>query len=512
MERPAELGPAHAVDEQHEPRDGEHHAESKGGHGCEGHGRAGGVLRLPRPIFCGSMYEYDVLVLGGGTGGSAAAKAAHDAGAKVAMFNEGELGGLCILRGCMPTKTMLHAAHLRHHARHHTTPGIGHAELGFDFAAVMANKDQKVARFQRAKIASIERGGYRLIDARARFVGPDEVEAGGERYRFRTGAVIATGSVTWLPDLPGLAEVEYLTSDEVMALTERPRSMIVLGVGAIGLELAQFFARLDVEVDLIARRRVFVDVDPIISDEAGAAFRDEPHLTLHEETRTLAVREVDGGIELDVETDGERRTLTAERLLVATGRRPNIEGLGLEAAGVEVSAVGRIACGRDMRTSNPKVFVAGDASGHRLLLHVANWEGRVAGLGAAGEPGRHQVEERLHVEVVFSDPPMATVGMNETLARASGHDVVTATARFAETGRAITMDVAHGAWKLVADHATGEILGSQIFGPRADDIAHVISSIMYYRGTTTQILQMPWYHPTLSEVLLGLARDIQSRR
>jgi pyruvate/2-oxoglutarate dehydrogenase complex dihydrolipoamide dehydrogenase (E3) component len=180
------------------------------------------------------MHETDVVVLGGGTGGSAAAKAAHDAGAAVTMFHVGELGGLCILKGCMPTKTMLHAAHLRHHARHHATPGIAQADPGFDFAAIMGNKDAKVARFQRAKIQSIEAGGYRVVDA------------GGVRYRFRRGAVIATGSTTRLPDLPGLDDIDFLTSDDVMAMTSRPASMIVVGLGAIGLELAQFFARLDV--------------------------------------------------------------------------------------------------------------------------------------------------------------------------------------------------------------------------------------------------------------------------
>jgi pyruvate/2-oxoglutarate dehydrogenase complex dihydrolipoamide dehydrogenase (E3) component len=458
------------------------------------------------------MREYDVLVLGGGTGGTAAAKAAHDAGARVAMFNEGELGGLCILRGCMPTKTMLHAAHLRHHARHHRTLGVDATDPPFDFESIMRNKDAKVARFQRAKIASIAGGGYEVIDARARFVAPDQVEAGGERYRFTRGAVIATGSVTDLPELEGLDEVEFLTSDEVMTMREPPRSLLVVGVGAIGVELAQFFARLDVEVDLVGRRPIFADADPLISAEAHAAMRDEPNLQLHLVTRLLAVREVDGGVALEVEADGAVRTLSAERILLATGRRPNIDGLGLEAAGVEVAADGRIRCGPDMRTSQPRIFVAGDASGHRLLLHVANWEGRVAGLGAAGAPGPHAVEQRLHVEVVFYDPPMATVGMNEAAARAAGHEVVCASARFAETGRAITMDVQHGAWKLVADRRSGEILGAQLFGPRADDLAHLVSTLMYFRGTAAQVLAMPWYHPTLSEVLLGLAREIEAAR
>jgi len=157
------------------------------------------------------MQDFDVLVLGGGTAGTAAAKAAVLAGAHTAMFNDGELGGLCILRGCMPTKTMLHAAHLRHEAEHHRTPGIAHATLAADFAAVMRNKDAKVARFKNAKISGIENGGYEVIDARARFTGPDTVEAGGKAYRFTKGAVIAVGSTITEPGIPGLAEVPYWT-------------------------------------------------------------------------------------------------------------------------------------------------------------------------------------------------------------------------------------------------------------------------------------------------------------
>jgi pyruvate/2-oxoglutarate dehydrogenase complex dihydrolipoamide dehydrogenase (E3) component len=288
--------------------------------------------------------------------------------------------------------------------------------------------------------------------------------------------------------------------------------LLVVGVGAVGIELAQFFARMDVEVQLVGRRAVLVDTDPEISAAIHAAMHDEPDLTLHIVGRLTGVRGVEGGTELDVEVDGAIRTLRAERLLLATGRRPNLEGLGLDAAGIAVREGRPLRCGRDMRTTNPRVFVAGDATGRRLLLHVANWEGRIAGLGATGVPGPHAVEERLHVEVVFYDPPVASVGMNVAQARGAGHDVVSAIAQFRQTGRAITMDVAHGAWKLLADRATGEILGSQIFGPRADDLAHLVSSVMYYRGTTADVLAMPWYHPTLAEVILGLARSIETQR
>lgn len=456
------------------------------------------------------MREYDVLVLGGGTAGTAAAKAAVDGGARTAMFNDGELGGLCILRGCMPTKTMLHAAHLAHQAGHHQTPGVGRAQLEIDFAEVMANKDRKVERFVKAKLRGIESGGYQVIDARARFTGPDTVEAGGETFRFTRGAVIATGSVPAVPRLAGLENVPYWSSDDVMRLTQQPRSVLVVGSGAIGLELTQFFSRMGTRVILVSRRQILPSADPFIAAEMERALRDEPNLQLFAPAPPQRVEKTDSGVRLFVETSAGERSFESDALLLATGRHAAVADLGLEVAGVQLDGK-RISCGDDMRTSNPRIFVAGDASGDKLILHVANWEGRVAGLGAAAVPGEHRVNHLLHMEVVFTDPPLATVGMDQTQARDAGLDVVTATLRFPETGRAITMDVGHGAAVLVAGRRTGEIHGAQILGPRADDLIHILSGIMYYRGTAAQMLEMPWYHPTISEVLLTLARDLQSQ-
>lgn len=450
--------------------------------------------------------EFDVIVLGGGSAGTTAAKTAAAAGARTAMFNDGELGGLCILRGCMPTKTMLHAAHLLHHAGHHRTPGIGSATPSVDFGAVMANKDDKVQRFKQAKLAGIAEGGYQVIDARARFSGADTVIAGDRSYRFTQGAVVATGSLSTVPPIAGLADTPYLTSDDVMELRTQPKSLVVLGSGAIGLEFAQFYARMGTEVHLVSRRRVFTDAGPAIAEEMAVMLDHEPNLHAHHPADTLSVQKCADGIELEIAPSNGKQTIRAELLLVATGRRADIESLNLQAAGIRIDR-GRVVTDASMRSSNPNVFFAGDASGMRLLLHVANWEGTVAGLGAAQVPGDHRVENRLNMSVVFTDPPLALLGMTEAQAGEAGIDVICAKARFPETGRAITMDVQHGVFNLVAD-SKGQIVGAQIFGPRADDLIHALSGVMYYRGTVQDILAMPWYHPTLSEVVLGLAREI----
>ena len=454
------------------------------------------------------MHGYDVLVLGGGTAGSAAAEAAHRAGARVAMFNDGELGGLCILRGCMPTKTLLHAAHLAHEAGHSRTPGIRTLGATIDFAAVMANKDAKVERFKRAKIDGIRRAGYEVIDARARFTGPDTVEADGETYRFTRGAVIATGSAPSIPSIPGLDDVPYMTSDDVMRLSELPDSLLAIGSGAVGLELCQFFARIGTRVTLVSRRRVCEKVDPVLADEMEAILGTEPNFELIQPARTIRVGRQDGRVAFDLE--GGRR-IVADALLLATGRSALLDGLGLDAAGVEVRE-GRVVCGEEMQTSHRRIFVAGDATGEDLILHVASQEGRVAGLNAAAEKCVARVDRRLGMQVVFTDPPLATLGLTEAQAARQGRGVVTSQIRFPETGRAITQDVRHGLCKFVADVDRGEILGAQILGPRADDLIHTLAAVMHHHGTAADMLSMPWYHPTLSEVFLSLARGIENAR
>jgi pyruvate/2-oxoglutarate dehydrogenase complex dihydrolipoamide dehydrogenase (E3) component len=461
------------------------------------------------------MKTYDVLIIGGGTAGTAAALAAHQAlspvGGRVALFNKGELGGLCILRGCMPTKTMLHAGHLAYEAASHHTPGIGHAELSIDFAAVMANTDAKVARFKKAKLGAIERGGYEVIDAYARFSGPDTIEAEGKTYRFTRGAVLASGSDPIVPPIEGIEAVReaglYLDSDDVMKLTQLPTSAIVLGGGAIGLELGLFLARMRSEVYMVNRSGFLSKIDDELAEEMRLILDSEPYMTRIAPLTSRSIEVAGGRVYFNIETDEGPRTLIADRFVGATGREARINDLGLEAAGVEFER-GRVQHDAAMRTTNPRIFVAGDATGSELLLHVANWEGKSAGLGAAEIPGDHSVERRLRMAAIFSDPPLATIGQTEREANASGVPVITASAKLAQTGRAITMDTQHGLWKLVANAETGEILGSQILGARGDDIIHVISTAMYYHGTVFDLVKMPWYHPTLTEVGLSLAREL----
>ncbi|HXI02802.1 MAG TPA: FAD-dependent oxidoreductase, partial [Candidatus Saccharimonadales bacterium] len=434
------------------------------------------------------------------------AAAAAAAGARTALVNDGELGGLCILRGCMPSKTLLHSSHVLHEMRTAGRLGVHTGEIRVDVPAIYRRKDEKVARFQRAKIRSIESSPYDVIEGRGRFTGPATL-AVGDRLFGAGGYVIATGSRPAPSPVPGSGDVRVLSSDDLIGMGALPRSLVVHGAGAIGLELGQFLARMGVEVLIVGRSRPLSKVDRDCSDEMMQVLRDEPGLDGVMPGRILGVRKDGDGILFDIEGNGVRRVHRAEAFLSAIGRVPDVAGLGLDRAGVRVRD-GGILHEPSMRTTNPAIYVAGDATGSFQVLHLANQEGAVAGHNAArGVPERH-MDYRLRMWIVFTDPPFASIGLTEDEARREGRAIVSAVKRFPEQGRAITMETDHGLLKVIARAASGEILGAHILGPRADDLVHIIAAVMFYRGRAADLCAMPWYHPTLSEALIEIGRNL----
>lgn len=453
------------------------------------------------------MHDFDVIVLGGGSAGTSAAAAAVKAGARTALVNDGELGGLCILRGCMPTKAMLATAHAVHEVNHLEALGARlDGRVVPDFPRIMERKQQKVLRFQRAKIAAVEAQDYEVLFGRAQFEPGGGINVDGRALR-AAKYVITTGSIPTMLPIPGLERVPVWTSDDVMRLESQPRALLVQGAGPIGLELAQFFARIGTKVLVVNRSPLLHRFDADCGSELQRALEREPGFELAVPGVIEGLQPSDDGLLATVRTAEETREFAADALLMAVGRRAALDDLGLEHVGLSASGAG-LAHDSTMRTANPQVYVAGDATGEFQILHLANQEGTVAGRNAAGAEPPLEMDYRLKMSVIFTDPPFAQVGATESEARDAAGEILVGCARFAETGRAITMEVEHGLWKIFADPRAATVLGSVILGPRADDLIHLISVIMRSGLKINEICELPWYHPTLSEVMLTLGRDM----
>lgn len=454
--------------------------------------------------------RHDVLVIGGGSAGYAAARTARDAGADVGIVDPGPLGGLCILRGCMPSKAILRSAEIMALLRRAKEFGVAAADAKADLAAILDRKNRLVREFASDRIAALRDARFTFYERPASFRTPHEVSV-GEEVLTADAFVIATGSVPRDVAVPGLHEVGYVTSDGIFELHEQPSSLLVLGGGPVAVELAQFFSRIGTAVTLIQRSSHLLSH---LDEQLGAA--------LEVALRGEGMRIFTGALLQRFTRDGALRTAhflhrgnehvaSGDLILQAFGRRPNIDGLRLEAAGVRVED-GAVVVDAEMRTSQPHIFAVGDVNDLYDVVHIAVQQGEVAGHNAARPHGpARRVDERLKTEVIFTDPQVATVGLGERECRAAGRAVLSASFPFADHGKAMVLGETHGFVNLLCQPGSGELIGAQIIGPNAGDLIHELIAVMYYRGTAQDLLDMPHYHPTLAEIVTYPAEAIVAR-
>ncbi|NOT23353.1 MAG: dihydrolipoyl dehydrogenase [Nitrospiraceae bacterium] len=450
---------------------------------------------------------HDVIVIGGGSAGYAAARTARDAGADVAIVDQGPLGGLCILRGCMPTKAILRSAEVaalfRRAKEFGLSPGSGKADL----SAIVDRKDRLIREFADYRIQQLRDPTFVLYESPGKFCSPHEIDIGGSRVSAKT-FIIATGSSPSEVAIPGLSAVDFFTSDTILDLRTQPDSLLVLGAGPVALELGQFFARLGTKVTIFQRGRTILSQ---MDEDVGLALEvalKEDGLEVVTEAQVLRVTCQEGRKSVWVRHHGQERIFTADAILQALGRRPNISGLQLDAAGVDVME-GRIVVDEAMRTSQPHIFAVGDVNDVSPIVHLAVQQGEVAGYNAthAGKPSK-KIDHRLDAEVVFTEPQVAVVGLNERICRSKGLSYITASYPFADHGKALCLGSSQGFVKLLCARPTGELLGAQIVGPEAGELIHELIAVMYYHGTAADLLRMPHYHPTLAEIVTYPAESI----
>ncbi|MGP1394311.1 MAG: mercury(II) reductase [Inquilinaceae bacterium] len=416
----------------------------------------------------GGLDRYDLAVVGAGSAGFSAAIAAAEQGARVALIGHGTIGGTCVNVGCVPSKTMIRAAEALHGANAAARfGGIAGTAGVTDWGDVVGAKDALVATLRQKKYIDLlsRHEGVTYIPGSAR------LSDGGVTVDGRAvtaGAVIlTTGSSPALPTIAGIADVPFLTSTTALALTELPRSLLVIGGGYVGCELAQMFARAGVTVTLATRSRLLPDAEPEISEALAAVFEVEGIAVLtgiaYGEFRADA-----GGVALTAARDGRTATVWAEQLLVATGRAPNTGGLGLKEAGVAVGPEGGIVVDDRMRTTRPGTYAAGDVTGRDPFVYMAAYGARLAALNALNGDGL--VYDNAAVPwVVFTDPQIAGVGLSEAAAGAAGYAVKVSTVPLDQVPRALAARDTRGLIKLVADAATDRLLGVQIMAPEGSD-------------------------------------------
>ncbi len=460
---------------------------------------------------CNSI-QHDVIVIGGGSAGYAAARAAHEDGADVAIVDPGPLGGLCILRGCMPSKTILRSAEIAALMRRSKEFGLSPVDIKAELAAIVERKDRLVHEFARDRIEQLRDPSHMLYETTARFISPQTIQVGDHLLTARA-FIIATGSVPRLVTVPGLDDVGCLTSDELLDIRDQPNSLLILGGGPVALELGQFFSRIGTKVCLIQRGlRLLSHLD----EEVGSTLEEELRAEGVEVFTGATLRKVDrhhGLKSVQFSHRGQDRTVSCEEILAAFGRRSNIDGLNLDAANVTIHE-GRISVDSRMRTSQPHIFAVGDVSNLIDTTHIAIQQGELAAHNAChleDSSKQYQYDDRLETKVVFTDPQVAVVGLSEQACRMHDIPFLTGAYPFADHGKAMCLGSTRGFAKLLASPRTGKLLGAQIVGPQAGELIHELIAVMYYHGTVFDLVRYPHYHPTLAEIVTYPAESLMKQ-
>jgi mercuric reductase len=454
--------------------------------------------------------RFDLVILGSGSTAFAAALRAQELGKTVVMTEERTLGGTCANRGCLPSKNLIEAAKLVHDAAHPRYPGLRPAKLEVDFPALVRQKDDVIAGYRRKKYESLLGGPIRVERGHAELVDAHAVEVNGKRLA--GGAIlIATGSRPVLPEINGLAEVPYLTSDlltsgEEVELEELPESLLIVGAGYIALELGQMFRRLGSAVTILERSPELLShgYEPEVGPAVRRIFEQEGIEVLRNAVAS-EVRADRGGVVATVRVDGEAREIRAERLLVAAGRRPNTDRIGVGKAGVMLGEHGQVIVDEHLRTNVPHIFAAGDVvgreQGSQMATPVGSQDGGIAAHNAlSGEPPR-KVNHRVIPRAVFIDPPLATVGMSEEQAALAGHPCWCRAVPMSLVPRAGAIRDERGFVKMVADRKTNEVLGVTMLGHGAAEVIHEAAMALRFRARLEDFIDLLYVYPTMAEAL-----------
>ena len=455
------------------------------------------------------MKQSDVVIIGGGPAGYVAAIRASQLGGKVILIEKDSLGGTCLNRGCIPTKALLHSVEVLESVRKGKDYGINAGELIIDFTKIMNRKNTVVKTLVSGVQYLMRNNAIEVIKGTGKVISPTEVEVDdGQKENIKTDKIILTpGSIPSVVPIPGVDGPGVITSDDALQLSEIPQTLLVIGGGAIGVEFATIFAKLGTKVTIV---EMLPQIIPTEDQELAVSLKqalEKDGIKIFTGTQVSRIEDDPEGNKLVSVVTGEgEQKLTAELVLVAVGRKPNIEGLGLEKIGIKTER-GSIVVNERMETNIPGIYAAGDAIGGILLAHVASAEGEVAVENALGKDS--VMDYRVVPRCIYTMPEVAAVGLTESQAKEKGLNLKVGKFPFTANPRALILGQPNGFVKVLSDAKSGEIFGVHIFGPQATELISEAALAMKMGATASEISSTIHAHPTLSEAIKETALDVE---
>src|SRR5690606_22754461 len=450
--------------------------------------------------------HYDAVVIGTGQGGKPLAISLADSGRKTAVIERGPVGGSCVNYGCTPTKTMVASARVAYLARRAADFGIAVGSVSPDILQIRRRKDRVVEDFRKGSEKAIdETEGLELIRGEASFTGPKEIEIEGHSRRLTAETVVInTGARPSIPPIEGLDSVPYLDSTSIMELSRLPDHLLIIGGGYIGLEFGQMFRRFGSQVTIVqSGRQLLTREDPEVADEVRKILEEDGIRVYLSSKAVRAERNTSGEIKLTIENSKGIEPAFGSHLLIATGRQPNSDRVGLELAGVETEDQGYIVVNDQLETSAEGIYAIGDVKGGPAFTHISYDDFRVLRSNLV-EAGDASIKDRLVAYTVFIDPQLGRVGLTEAEARMEGKRIKVATMPMGRVARAIEMGETRGFMQAIVDADTGLILGATVLGVEGGELMSVIQVAMMATLPFTTLPDGIFVHPTLAESLNNL--------
>jgi pyruvate/2-oxoglutarate dehydrogenase complex dihydrolipoamide dehydrogenase (E3) component len=451
--------------------------------------------------------KYDAIIIGSGQAGNPLAYRLADLGWSVALIEKQNLGGTCINVGCTPTKTMVHRAQVAYYARNAARWGVNASSVSVDLPKIVDQKDQVVLSFRGNQQKQVDkRANLRLHRGHARFIGAHQLKVDDDLLESEK-IFINTGGRPSTPAIPGLESASYLTNESVMELTALPEHLLILGGGYIGMEFGQMFRRYGSRVTVLhTGKQICSREDPETAAELQRALEAEGIQFLLN-TRTTRVENKNNAVALSFESPAGSSSVTGSHLLVATGRRPNTNDLGLDKAGIETDKSGYVKVNSRLETNVSGVWALGDCKGGPAFTHISYNDFQIV-YGNLVEGKNLSIENRLVPSCVFTDPQLGGVGLTEKEARAKGFKVKIGRWPMAYVARAIERGETAGLMKIVVDASNDRVLGASILASEGGELVQILSTLMLAKQPYTLLKGAVYIHPTLAEGFFSLMEDV----